>query len=133
MWRAARSSGAAPTYFRPSGRYLDGGLLANNPTLDAMTEIHEYNQDLIRKVRATSGQTSRPPPPPAPAPTPLSRFGLTVRSLPALSAAALSHMCCVVGVSARSPVPRVVPSPVGSRGAAASGLGHWLCLLPFSP
>uniref|UniRef100_F6WG51 phospholipase A2 n=1 Tax=Equus caballus TaxID=9796 RepID=F6WG51_HORSE len=49
VWRAARSSGAAPTYFRPNGRFLDGGLLANNPTLDAMTEIHEYNQDLIRK------------------------------------------------------------------------------------
>lgn len=56
MWRAARSSGAAPTYFRPNGRFLDGGLLANNPTLDAMTEIHEYNQDMIRKVRATSGR-----------------------------------------------------------------------------
>uniref|UniRef100_A0A2K6A2M1 85/88 kDa calcium-independent phospholipase A2 n=1 Tax=Mandrillus leucophaeus TaxID=9568 RepID=A0A2K6A2M1_MANLE len=52
VWRAARSSGAAPTYFRPSGRFLDGGLLANNPTLDAMTEIHEYNQDLIRKGQA---------------------------------------------------------------------------------
>ncbi|XP_037702479.1 85/88 kDa calcium-independent phospholipase A2 isoform X3 [Choloepus didactylus] len=49
VWRAARSSGAAPTYFRPNGRFLDGGLLANNPTLDALTEIHEYNQDLIRK------------------------------------------------------------------------------------
>ncbi|EHB02196.1 85 kDa calcium-independent phospholipase A2 [Heterocephalus glaber] len=49
VWRAARSSGAAPTYFRPNGRFLDGGLLANNPTLDAMTEIHEFNQDLIRK------------------------------------------------------------------------------------
>ncbi|XP_004700304.1 85/88 kDa calcium-independent phospholipase A2 isoform X2 [Echinops telfairi] len=49
VWRAARSSGAAPTYFRPNGRFLDGGLLANNPTLDAMTEIHEYNQDLARK------------------------------------------------------------------------------------
>ncbi|XP_031796893.1 85/88 kDa calcium-independent phospholipase A2 isoform X2 [Sarcophilus harrisii] len=49
VWRAARSSGAAPTYFRPIGRFLDGGLLANNPTLDAMTEIHEYNQDMIRK------------------------------------------------------------------------------------
>ncbi|XP_019520113.1 PREDICTED: 85/88 kDa calcium-independent phospholipase A2 [Hipposideros armiger] len=49
VWRAARSSGAAPTYFRPNGRFLDGGLLANNPTLDAMTEIHEYNQDMTRK------------------------------------------------------------------------------------
>ncbi|XP_042202694.1 85/88 kDa calcium-independent phospholipase A2-like [Callorhinchus milii] len=49
VWRAARGSGAAPTYFRPMGRFLDGGLLANNPTLDAMTEIHEYNRDLKRK------------------------------------------------------------------------------------
>uniref|UniRef100_A0A7M4G3M7 phospholipase A2 n=1 Tax=Crocodylus porosus TaxID=8502 RepID=A0A7M4G3M7_CROPO len=49
VWRAARCSGAAPTYFRPIGRFLDGGLLANNPTLDALTEIHEYNKSLIRK------------------------------------------------------------------------------------
>uniref|UniRef100_A0A673HF04 phospholipase A2 n=1 Tax=Sinocyclocheilus rhinocerous TaxID=307959 RepID=A0A673HF04_9TELE len=46
VWRAARSSGAAPTYFRPMGRFLDGGLLANNPTLDAMAEIHQYNKAL---------------------------------------------------------------------------------------
>ncbi|KAM7009243.1 85/88 kDa calcium-independent phospholipase A2 isoform 1-T1 [Tautogolabrus adspersus] len=46
VWRAARSSGAAPTYFRPMGRFLDGGLLANNPTLDAMSEIHQYNKGL---------------------------------------------------------------------------------------
>lgn len=51
VWRAARCSGAAPTYFRPIGRFLDGGLLANNPTLDAMVEIHEYNKSLIKKVR----------------------------------------------------------------------------------
>ncbi|XP_069765535.1 85/88 kDa calcium-independent phospholipase A2 isoform X2 [Narcine bancroftii] len=49
VWCAARCSGAAPTYFRPMGRFLDGGLLANNPTLDALTEIHEYNQSLKRK------------------------------------------------------------------------------------
>uniref|UniRef100_A0A8C9WTP5 phospholipase A2 n=1 Tax=Sander lucioperca TaxID=283035 RepID=A0A8C9WTP5_SANLU len=46
VWRAARSSGAAPTYFRPMGRFLDGGLLANNPTLDAMAEVHQYNKAL---------------------------------------------------------------------------------------
>ncbi|ETE71158.1 85 kDa calcium-independent phospholipase A2, partial [Ophiophagus hannah] len=49
VWQAARSSGAAPTYFRPVGRFLDGGLLANNPTLDAITEINEYNKSLIQK------------------------------------------------------------------------------------
>uniref|UniRef100_UPI00358E67F7 85/88 kDa calcium-independent phospholipase A2 isoform X3 n=1 Tax=Myxine glutinosa TaxID=7769 RepID=UPI00358E67F7 len=46
IWMAARSSGAAPTYFRQMGRFLDGGLLANNPTLDALTEIHEVNKAL---------------------------------------------------------------------------------------
>lgn len=25
------------------GRFMDGGLIANNPTLDCITEIHEYN------------------------------------------------------------------------------------------
>ncbi|XP_054844650.1 85/88 kDa calcium-independent phospholipase A2 isoform X2 [Eublepharis macularius] len=52
VWQAARSSGAAPTYFRPIGRFLDGGLLANNPTLDAMTEINDYNKSLIQKGKA---------------------------------------------------------------------------------
>ncbi|XP_064478597.1 85/88 kDa calcium-independent phospholipase A2-like isoform X2 [Ornithodoros turicata] len=46
VWRAARASGAAPTYFRPFGRFLDGGLISNNPTLDTMTEIIEYNAAL---------------------------------------------------------------------------------------
>ncbi|KAK3916057.1 85/88 kDa calcium-independent phospholipase A2 [Frankliniella fusca] len=43
MWRAARASGAAPTFFSAFGRFLDGGLISNNPTLDCITEIHEYN------------------------------------------------------------------------------------------
>ena len=43
MWRAARSSGAAPSYFRAAGRFIDGGLISNNPTLDLMTEVHERN------------------------------------------------------------------------------------------
>lgn len=46
LWKAARATGAAPSYFRAFGRFLDGGLIANNPTLDAMTEIHEYNMAL---------------------------------------------------------------------------------------
>lgn len=43
LWKTARATGAAPTYFRASGRFLDGGLISNNPTLDALTEIQEYN------------------------------------------------------------------------------------------
>lgn len=46
IWKAARATGAAPSYFRAFGHFLDGGLIANNPTLDAMTEIHEYNMAL---------------------------------------------------------------------------------------
>ncbi|XP_055014773.1 85/88 kDa calcium-independent phospholipase A2 isoform X2 [Boleophthalmus pectinirostris] len=68
VWRAARSSGAAPTYFRPMGRFLDGGLLANNPTLDALAEIHQYNKSLktageeVRKLGlVVSLGTGKPP------------------------------------------------------------------------
>ncbi|KAK2189705.1 hypothetical protein NP493_99g04025 [Ridgeia piscesae] len=43
VWEAARSSGAAPTYFRSYGCFLDGGLMSNNPTLDILTEVHEHN------------------------------------------------------------------------------------------
>ncbi|CAG9771001.1 unnamed protein product [Ceutorhynchus assimilis] len=42
VWQVARATGAAPTYYRMFQRYLDGGLISNNPTLDAMTEIHEH-------------------------------------------------------------------------------------------
>ncbi|XP_037905718.1 85/88 kDa calcium-independent phospholipase A2 isoform X2 [Hermetia illucens] len=53
VWKAARATGAAPSYFRAFGRFLDGGLYANNPTLDAMTEIHEYNMALRNVGRET--------------------------------------------------------------------------------
>lgn len=43
LWEAARASGAAPTYFGAHGHFLDGGLIANNPSLDCLTEILEYN------------------------------------------------------------------------------------------
>ncbi|XP_069701156.1 85/88 kDa calcium-independent phospholipase A2 isoform X2 [Periplaneta americana] len=58
LWRAARATGAAPSYFRAFGRFLDGGLVANNPTLDALTEIHEYNLAL-----KASGRLSEVRPP----------------------------------------------------------------------
>ncbi|CAG0917045.1 unnamed protein product [Notodromas monacha] len=43
QWQAARASGAAPTYFRAFSRFLDGGLIANNPTMDLLTEIWQHN------------------------------------------------------------------------------------------
>ena len=53
VWRAARSSGAAPTYFRAFGQFVDGGLMSNNPTLDVLTEIHQYNLALRAMVPGT--------------------------------------------------------------------------------
>ncbi|VDO11612.1 unnamed protein product [Rodentolepis nana] len=49
VWRAARASGAAPSYFRACGPYLDGGLISNNPTIDLLTESQELN--IVRRLR----------------------------------------------------------------------------------
>ncbi|KAM3180636.1 hypothetical protein ACTXT7_015904, partial [Hymenolepis weldensis] len=49
IWRAARASGAAPSYFRACGPYLDGGLISNNPTMDLLTESQELN--IVRRLR----------------------------------------------------------------------------------
>ena len=45
IWEATRGSSAAPTYFTPHKRFVDGGLMANNPTITILTEMHECNQD----------------------------------------------------------------------------------------
>ena len=50
IWKAARSTGAAPTYFRTFGQFMDGGVMSNNPTLDVLTEIHEYTLGLKFRV-----------------------------------------------------------------------------------
>ncbi|XP_056648135.1 85/88 kDa calcium-independent phospholipase A2 isoform X1 [Diorhabda sublineata] len=51
IWEVGRATGAAPTYFRAFGRFLDGGLISNNPTLDALSEIHEHTLALKAKRR----------------------------------------------------------------------------------
>lgn len=53
VWRAARGTGAAPSFFRAMGPFLDGGLIANNPTLDVLTDIHKYNR-FVRGVEANT-------------------------------------------------------------------------------
>ncbi|KAH9409132.1 85/88 kDa calcium-independent phospholipase A2 [Tyrophagus putrescentiae] len=55
VWKALRASGAAPGYFRAYGDFLDGGLLANNPAVDALSELQAYNAAL----RALSGEGSK--------------------------------------------------------------------------
>ncbi|XP_041363731.1 85/88 kDa calcium-independent phospholipase A2-like isoform X2 [Gigantopelta aegis] len=59
IWQAARCTGAAPTYFQPYKNIQDGGLIANNPALDLLTEIQEYNVALkqnkqVDKIRHLS-------------------------------------------------------------------------------
>ncbi|RWS26188.1 85/88 kDa calcium-independent phospholipase A2-like protein [Leptotrombidium deliense] len=44
LWAACRASASAPVYFNPYGPYIDGGVIANNPTLDALAEFTLHNE-----------------------------------------------------------------------------------------
>ena len=46
---AARATSAAPAYFKQFGKYVDGGLKANNPSMSALTRIHRYYSDYGKK------------------------------------------------------------------------------------
>lgn len=63
VWSAARATGAAPTFFKPYKQYLDGAIISNNPTLDLITEITEYNaaMKVSIAVKRTSAQFSCSP------------------------------------------------------------------------
>lgn len=52
VWEAGRITSAAPKYFPAFERqFLDGGLIANNPTADAMVEIFEQGKRENSKVK----------------------------------------------------------------------------------
>ena len=61
LWQAARCSSAAPTYFKSFvvGKevFVDGGLLNNNPTLQAYTECTNLIRQLNREVSHTENRT----------------------------------------------------------------------------
>ncbi|KPM02975.1 85 kDa calcium-independent phospholipase A2-like protein [Sarcoptes scabiei] len=52
VWKACRASSAAPTYFKSFGPFIDGGMLSNNPTLDALAEFEFHKNALIEIGRS---------------------------------------------------------------------------------
>ncbi|KAL3989291.1 Ankyrin repeats (3 copies) family protein [Acanthocheilonema viteae] len=53
VWKCARYSSAAPTFFTPKDNFVDGGLMSNNPTLDLLSDIHTYNAACIKAKKET--------------------------------------------------------------------------------
>lgn len=53
VWKCARYSSAAPTFFTPKDNFIDGGLISNNPTLDLMSDIHIYNAACMKVKKET--------------------------------------------------------------------------------
>ena len=67
-WEVSRATSAAPFYFPPfDEKFVDGGVMANNPTLDAMSEIvlqEEKEGSGARLALVVSIGTGVAPPPP---------------------------------------------------------------------
>ena len=54
VWEVGRATSAAPIYFTPhEEKFVDGGVMANNPTIDAMVEI--FSQAEREGVKAKLG------------------------------------------------------------------------------
>ena len=57
VWKAARATSAVPIIFHPQedeshdAIYVDGGLIANNPTTDAIVDMFEYTKQENQKVK----------------------------------------------------------------------------------
>jgi calcium-independent phospholipase A2 len=61
IWKAARCSSAAPTYFKSvDGIYMDGGLVANNPALDLLTDVHHFNMQRMNEVNPPENLNNKP-------------------------------------------------------------------------
>ena len=50
VWKVARYTSAAPVLFGESDGYVDGGVLANNPSESGLTRIHNYYQGRGEKL-----------------------------------------------------------------------------------
>lgn len=53
VWKAVRASSAAPSYFTACDQFIDGGILANNPTMDMLVEFQRYNHVMQLKNRTS--------------------------------------------------------------------------------
>ena len=52
VWEASRASLAAPIFFEPfEGKMIDGGVMANNPTLSALTDIINQGKKEKKEVK----------------------------------------------------------------------------------
>ena len=50
IWEAARATSAAVPYFHPFGKFIDGGFISNNPTVDALVDIQRHFKKQQQKV-----------------------------------------------------------------------------------
>ena len=46
VWKVARYTSAAPTYFTECDEYVDGGLMANNPSYEGLKVIRDFYPNL---------------------------------------------------------------------------------------
>ena len=42
VWKVARYTSAIPLFFSECNNYVDGGVICNNPTEDALTAIQSF-------------------------------------------------------------------------------------------